>query len=111
MRKLIGFVLLLEISLANASANGTNNDFDRICQIYHDAYQQESFSKLNPSEQASYIYQKVEETVQPGDALEAFQAVTQADPNEKYQLFKRAAEMLMGKPWDCPAIKEADLSY
>jgi hypothetical protein len=36
---------------------------------------------------------------------------SQVDPKEKYNLLKQAAEMSTGKQWDCPAIKNADLSY
>jgi hypothetical protein len=111
MKKVIGFLLLLVVTISLAYAGGEVNDFDKICQVYTNAYQQESFKTLSASERANYINQKIKEAVQPGDALDTLQVIAQADPNEKYNLLKQAAEISIGKKWDCPAIKNADLSY
>ena len=111
MKKIRGFLILLIVSMNFAYANGQSSDFDAICQVYTEAYQQESFKKLTASERASYINQKIQETVQPGEALNTLQLIAQVEPSEKYNLLKQAAEMSTGKPWDCPAIQNADLSY
>jgi hypothetical protein len=111
MKKVFGFLLLLVVTISLAQAGGEVNDFDKICQVYTDAYQQESFTKLSASERANYISQKIEENVQPGNALDTLHLIAQVDPKEKYSLLKQAAETSIGKQWDCPAIKNADLSY
>jgi len=103
-------LLIFTISLAQAGGEEVS-DFDKVCQVYTEAYQQESFKKLNASDRADYINQKIKETVQPGEALNTLQLIAQVDPKEKYNLLKQAAEMSTGKQWDCPAIKNADLSY
>lgn len=111
MKKVLGLLLFLVVTTSLAHAGGEVNDFDKICQVYIEAYQQESFKKLSAGERASYINQKIKQTVQPGEAMDTLQVIAQVDPKEKYKLLKQAAEMSTGKQWDCPAIKNADLSY
>lgn len=110
-RKSLSFVLLIVLTINLSHAKGEINDFDKICQVYTEAYQEVSFLKLSLSDRATYINQKIKQTVQPGNALDTLQLIAQADPNEKYKLLKQAAEMATWRQWDCPAIKNADLTY
>lgn len=70
MKKIIGLLLLVVVTISLAQANGRANDFDKICKIYTEAYQKDSFLNLSASNRPNLINQNIKETVQPGNALD-----------------------------------------
>jgi len=75
-----------------------NNGFDEVCLIFQEA--KGLHKPLN--ETLSYITDNINKRVKQGDAHEAFNALVNAMPSERYSLFKQTAEASLKHAWDCP---------
>ena len=114
MKKLFYLLLFLlsssDVVYAGNISKDAANDYDKMCKIYTEAYQQKSFMAKNAAERADYINNKLTGSLQ-ASTLNTLQKIAQVDPIEEYNFKKEAAELASGKSWDCAAIKNADLSY
>lgn len=94
---LCGMVLLGLSSACSVNETG----FDEICKIVTEA----KSSNLTSEQKAEYVDNNIRQRVFSVDAIQAYVAVAQADPAEKYALFKQAAEYSLKRSWDCEALK------
>ena len=95
--KFILCVLLISVSVHSYSTE--HDGFDEICKIYTEALN----SSLSQSEQGLYIFDNISKRVTNTDALMTHSAIPNLDPNQRYGVFKEAAEYSLKHNWDCAA--------
>jgi len=103
---IITFVLLFFISPVTVS-NNTISDYDKLCSIITETRKNKEFSTLKLTEQSIELTHKITSSF-PGSSqiMSVFSVLNSVDPQEKYAIFKQAAEKSLSKKWDCPSYKE-----
>jgi hypothetical protein len=106
MKRKIGISIFFILIWSCASATAPkSNGFDQICAIYTTAINDDKFNSLSTAEKVEWINGEIEKKIEPGPALKAYHGAMEVSPDEKYQLFKKAAELELIKNWDCPAMQ------
>ena len=97
-------LLVLPVLLTSSGVvfSADETGFDEICRIYTEAKN----SSMSIEELSEYIFDNVKKRVSSTDALQAHDAVFQADPAVRYKLFKESAEYSLKREWDCAVIRE-----
>jgi hypothetical protein len=103
------FGLFLLLSCASNEKRPAN-DFDLICQIYTHVMTSSQTESRTLGEKMTLISQKVNDLVTSKSALNAFEAYNRANPQIRYNLLKKVAEHTLNSSWDCPILKELNLS-
>lgn len=96
--------MILTISCSESKENIQQNAFDTACNIFEEASQKQ----LPPIELGEYIEDKLKtmpEQTAKQDVIELYDALFQAAPSSRYQLFKDSAESVLKKEWECQSIK------
>jgi len=104
MNKLFRTIFIIAIfciSACSGKYNAADNGFDTICLIYTDVFNDPAHEKKSVIEKHVLVSELVEAHVRDVDAITAFTAVASADPSQKYDLFKQAAEYSLKRNWDC----------
>jgi hypothetical protein len=95
-------LLALMVSVFSTHANADERqEFNEICRIYTEI----NNSNMSKDVASKYVMANVKERVSSKDALIAHEAIMQAMPDQRYQLFKQSAEWKTGSTWDCDAMK------
>ncbi len=96
---------ILCISACSGKYDVADNGFDKICLIYTDIFNDPSLARKPAIEKYVLVSELIEAHVRDVDAITAFSAVANADPSQKYDLFKQAAEYSLKRDWDCEIMK------
>ena len=99
-RALITLTLLFIISCSSQY-----DSIDKICLIYDDVFNNPALKGKSILGKHEIINELIKKHVTDVDAITAFVAVAQANPDDKYSLFKQAAEYALKRDWDCELIK------
>jgi len=100
------FIFLFYIFPIGASSN-TVSDYDKLCSIITETRQNKEFSALTLTAQSIELTNKITSSFpESAQIMSVFSVLKAVDPQEKYTIFKQAAEESLSKPWDCPAYKE-----
>ena len=99
IRRLVALVLFLLVGSA-ASADNLDADFERLCGVFEEAI---AFDE--PEVMAKYVRDNLPSRVESDEVIDAYEAIFLVDPDQRYRVFKEAAEANMEEPWDCPAFK------
>ena len=98
--KVILTILLLS-TYSLSCYSKTEAGFDEVCRIYTEAHN----SNMSIDVLSSYIFNNIKKRVSSRDALEAHDAVMNADSFTRYTLFKGSAEHTLKRTWDCIPMK------
>ena len=88
--------------------SSVDNGFDKICLIYTDVFNNLALKDKSTQSKHNAINDLIKKNVFDIDAISAFTSVAQANPEDKYSLFKQSAEYSLKREWDCTLIKELD---
>lgn len=103
---IIIFILLFFISPVTVS-NNISSDYDKLCSIITETRQNKEFLTLKLTEQSIELMNKITSHFpESSQIMSVFTALNSVDPQEKYAIFKQAAEKSLSKKWDCPSYKE-----
>lgn len=94
-------VFIFMVISSGAWASG----FDEICAIYTQALESREFNELSADEQGQVLRRQVMRTIKPGPVLEAYEKASSTVRYQQYVLFREAAEVAAGQPWDCLAME------
>ena len=93
--------------LPNVVSGNTKSDYDKLCSIITETRKNKEFSKLAITEQSIALTNKITNSFQKSSQImSVFSMLKAVDPQEKYSIFKQAAEETLSKKWDCPSYKE-----
>ena len=104
-RSIITLSLIFIIS-CSGQYYSVDNGFDKICLIYNDVFNNPTLKDKSTVHKYEIINVLIKKHVVDVDAITAFVAVAQANPDDKYSLFKQSAEYSIKREWDCELIKE-----
>lgn len=99
-------VTLLFIISCSSQYDSVDNGFDKICLIYNNVFNDPALKNKPAIDKHEIINDLIKKYVTDVDAITAFVAVAQANPDDKYNLFKQSAEFALKREWDCEKIKE-----
>lgn len=95
--------LLLPIfSIVFLGSCSSYKGFDEVCAIYSEA----KTIQANKEELSEYIFENISLRVNVKEALEAHSAIFNLSPEQRYPIFKEAAENSLKRQWDCNVMKE-----
>lgn len=100
IKRLVALVLFLLVGSA-ASADSLDADFERLCGVFEEALALDD----DPEVTAKYVRDNLPSRVESDEVIDAYEAIFLVDPDQRYRVFKEAAEANMEEPWDCPAFK------
>lgn len=100
--KIRNLVLVLIFSISSFGISQASElGFDEVCKIYTEALN----SNMSTTDSNQYIFDNVKTRVSDKDAATAHSVIYQAEPAQRYGLFKEAAEHYLNKDWSCSAMK------
>ena len=80
-------------------------DFEKVCGYFQLLAQHENVEHMSPEQRDEFIMLKIEEGLPANsNARVAWQAIVSAVPEQRYELFKSAAESVYPLPFDCEAM-------
>jgi len=105
-RILGAFFILLIFSTFNW-AGGNESDFDSVCKYFSDLESLPNIESLNPKERNKFVYGRIQKTLpETSDARVAWEAISHATPEVRYELFQSAAKSTGFKNWACMPMKK-----
>ncbi|GLQ33587.1 hypothetical protein [Litoribrevibacter albus] len=85
--------------------SGCSSDFDKTCEFFVELSQSPGIDWMSANDKNIFIMERMN-TLEDGDAKAAWNAITYAVPEEKYELFEQVAhDSEGGKDWQCSAMK------
>ena len=83
------------------------NDFDKVC-VYFEALEKVPTQKtMTHQDRNQFILKKIEQNLGPhSDATIAWEAVSYAASEQRYELYKSGAESTLKTSWECNAMKD-----
>lgn len=103
------FLVLLPLSSSMLSGcnNVSENDFDKVCGYFQQLEQLPRADTMTHIERNEFILNKISQGLQAeSNARVAWEAISYAEKDERYSLFKSAAEDVHSSIWDCPAMEK-----
>ncbi|MDH5409145.1 MAG: hypothetical protein OEY00_11100 [Gammaproteobacteria bacterium] len=97
-----GFMMYL--LSGNCLAN--NADFDVVCSYFQSLDTHKGQKAMDHMQRNNFIFEKLKSLPETSNAKAAWEAVSNAEANQRYELFKSATESVINKTWDCPAMKK-----
>lgn len=85
--------------------SGCSSDFDKTCEFFVELSKSPGIDQMSANDKHVFIMERMN-TLEDGDAKAAWNAITYAVPEEKYELFEQVAHDSEGsKDWHCSAMK------
>ena len=82
------------------------NDFDRVCHYFEALEKSPKQENLSSQERNQFILKKINQNLDPhSDAKIAWEAISRATSEQRYELFKSGAESALKNNWECSAMK------
>lgn len=82
------------------------SDFDRLCEGFTQLTEHPGYKNLSSSERADALEQALVERLEPDHhAYIAWTAIQNADPAERYYLYREAAVSSGHSNWECEAMR------
>ncbi len=102
------FLFIIILSSFSAVAHSETTDFDLICGFFNELNQTQNIKEMSPEQKADFVDTRITAKLSEGsDAKAAWAAILSAPPQQRYELFKSAAEsIILPKKWNCPAMKQ-----
>lgn len=99
----IGFFLFA--LFVGPSAHAEKSDFDNVCQYFEQLDKLNDVGNMSNMQRNDFIINKIDKSLpQTSNARAAWLAIDSAVPEVRYELFKSAADSVLGKQWECSAM-------
>lgn len=105
LSRTLTLLTIFSISSCSGKYDAADNGFDKICLIYTDIFNNPANSNKPVIDRLDLVGELIIAHVKDVDAITAFTAVANANPDQKYDLFKQSAEYSLKRDWDCEIIK------
>lgn len=104
-RSVIGpFLVTLFISFPSHAAE---TDFDKVCRYFQQLEQLADVNSMTHQQRNTFILDKITNNLPiSSNARAAWEGISYADANQRYELFKSAAESVINVPWSCTAMEK-----
>jgi len=103
MLRLLIFPLVLSACI---STTNQANDFDLVCHYFEALEKSPQQISLSHKERNQFIVKKINQNLDPqSDAKIAWEAISRAVSEQRYELFKSGAESVLKNKWECKAMK------
>lgn len=87
------------------SACSHSNDFNTFCKFVTELESSNGFTENNFTKNYSILFNHIDKTNYQDELKQIFSLSVQANPEEKYSLFKEAVEITIKQDWDCLPLK------
>ena len=104
-QRIFSYTLILFFLPLYAQAN--TKDFDEVCQYFSTLSQHPQLEQMSHLARNDFITQQINDNLSRfSNAKASWQAVSSADPSQRYELFRSAAESVLNKSWQCPIMEK-----
>ena len=105
--RLLIYICLLFCNMPVIAHQANISDFDQVCGYFEALEQLPDLESMTQRERNEFIVEKTRKQLpNSSNARAAWDAISSAEPQQRYELFKSAAESVLNKTWDCPAMKK-----
>jgi len=84
----------------------SQNDYEFICNAFKEPINSSDLDIPTREEKLVQINEKIWANIKSKEAKSIMSVVASASPDKKYTLFKEAVELITGRKWDCPAMRD-----
>lgn len=104
--KKILFILILTAITSGCSTKNEVKDFDMVCNYFGELELALNTKEMNGEQRNDFIMERVVANLpESSSARVAWQAISHADSEERYGLFKYAADSIQDTDWQCKPMK------
>jgi hypothetical protein len=83
------------------------NDFDVICSFFQSLEKELSSSSMSQVQRGNYIKEKIDSALEESSpAKVAWDAISVAVPEQRYDLFKSGTEDALATSWECEPMRK-----
>ena len=83
------------------------NDFDKVCRYFQLLEKESNLEKMTNLERTDFILENINKNLKPSsNARAAWEAISYAVADQRYELYKSATESVLKKKWQCEAMKK-----
>jgi len=106
-RASMSFSLIAIVTLSGCSVEREVTDFEMICNYFGELKVALSSKEMNDEQRNDFIMERIRTDLsESSSARAAWEAISAADPVERYELFMYAAESSQEADWECEPMKE-----
>ena len=103
---IFGCVVLSVGLLGCADNSETINDFQAVCTYFQELEKLENVNSLTAEGRNKFIVALIEKNIPASAASISWKAVSYAVAEQRYEIFKMAAESELKETWDWPAMEK-----
>ena len=82
-----------------------NTDFDAVCEYFEKLNKLPNVNAMSNTERNAFILDSIESNLpMSSNARAAWTAIDSAVAEQRYELFRSAAESVLNRPWACDAM-------
>lgn len=81
------------------------SDFDLVCQYFQELERSNDLTQMSNRQRNSFIVEKINTNIPNSNAGASWEAVSYADPEQRYDIFQIGAEEVLGAKWQCKAMQ------
>lgn len=97
------WVLVATLLLASCD---TASDLDEVCHSFTELAAEPSLAQLAPNQRLGLVNERISAKLSRFSQVRPlWQHVPNYESEARYRMFKRTAEELLGRPWDCPDMQ------
>lgn len=99
------FFMLIIFGCAKQESPQKESSFDLACNVFNTLALKSDFKTLSHTQRNAFIVKKLNELAPNSPATLSWDAVSYADPQQRYEIFKAGAEATLEKSWSCESMK------
>lgn len=99
------FVMIFITGCAKQESPQKESSFDLACNVFNTLALKSDFKTLSHTQRNEFIVKKLNELAPNSLAILSWDAVSYADPQQRYEIFKAGAEATLEHPWSCASMK------
>lgn len=101
------YLLLINLTIINTSAHADENDFDKVCHYFKLLDKENNVKTMTTLNRNKFILEKINKHLKStSNARAAWLSISNAIPNQRYELYQMSAESILNKKWQCLAMKK-----
>ena len=99
--------LLFSFLFAFSTIQAAENDFDKVCDYFKELAKKSNVNSMTHLQRNNYILERINKNLPTtSNARVAWEAVSNAESDQRYELFKSSAELVLNSRWKCKAMAE-----
>jgi hypothetical protein len=107
MNKLFVIASMALALFISFTIHASENDFDKVCDYFGELQKMANEAAMTHQQRNTFIMDKISKDLPAAsNARAAWEAIGYAEAEQRYELFKSAAESVINTPWQCPAMEK-----